>query len=102
MRIFEGRRSLEELTAYVDGGFEAHPRLGLWASPYGPVGRAKGLLIYSGTSVLRAYEYLIDEKGFSKLAAGAAVFVPCFVAVLALVLGLATLGGGDDAHPHAA
>ena len=100
VRKYNGRRSFEDMSAYVDGQWRHQERLSLWASPYGPIGRLKGLIISAGTSMIHAYAMLL-KLGLSQFAAGFVIFVAWATVVLVVVLGLASLGG-EDPHPHAA
>lgn len=84
----------------MDEGYKELPRMSFWASPFGPLGRAKGLFIRVGTYALRGHEALV-ERGFSKASATLIVAAAGIVSVLAFVIVLAMVGG-DDAHAHAA
>jgi hypothetical protein len=74
--------------------------MSFWVSPYGPLGRAKGLFIWMGASAFRSYEGLL-ARGFSRVVAGGIIFVVALVCVLAIVFVLAMFGG-DEQHAHAA
>jgi protein disulfide-isomerase-like protein len=99
VRKYEGRRSLEEILEFVDGGYQSQSTMSLWSSPYGPVGRAKGLFIWCGTVVVKSHAFLVGNLGFSNTTAGIIVGGAALFLVVLLVLAIAMMGG-EEAHSH--
>ena len=100
-RKYDGRRSLEELLGFVDGGYLEQEKISIWTSPFGPFGRIRGLFISAGATVTRVFEFLVVNKGISPVVAGAVLLAAAGACVAALVVALATLGFGEgEEHPH--
>jgi len=101
VRKYDGRRSLEEMSEFLDGGWRTQSKMSLWSSPYGPLGRAKGLFIWCGAAVVKIHGALVEQWGFSQAAAGLVVGCAAISIMVLAVLILAVAGGEEAAHPHA-
>jgi len=90
VRKFDGRRSLDAVVAYIEGGWRDQAKLSLLASPFGPVGRAKGFFIWVGSFASEFHEAL-QVRGFSAFSAGSIMVAVGAGLVSVVVMGLASL-----------
>ena len=99
VRQYASSRTLESFDRFLNGEWLEVKPLSYFASPYGPIGTVKGLLIRSGGNVLNSYSLLIDA-GFSPVMAavllvfGGVAIIFCCVIIALLVEG----DGGGHAH----
>lgn len=101
VRKYEGSRGLEDMSRWLDGGYESAAKLPPLASPFGPTGRIKGFLIKTGNSLLDLHGAMVD-RGWSEFAAGGLLvgLAMGFVLTVVIVLAVSTEPAPPPRRPH--
>ncbi len=99
VRVYQGGRSFEAFEKFLDKEWEDTPTLSFIASPYGPIGTAKGMLIRFGGNVLNSYGILLDS-GYSEVLAGLIIVCGGMFLVFLVIAVLLFFESGDS-PPHA-
>lgn len=85
---YAGSRTLDDLKAFVSGGYENAAPVPFLRSPYGPMGTAKGVFISAGAAVLRWYNAALAQ-GYSQPVAVGLLSVGLIVGGVLAILVLA-------------
>jgi protein disulfide-isomerase-like protein len=97
VRKYDGQRSFEELSDYIEGGWKSQVKLSFWSSPFGPFGQLKGWLIQLTSFGSQAQSSLM-EGGMSALMAGSIVVGAVITAAVGFILFLVSLDNDTDTH----
>lgn len=82
---YKGRRSVEAMVEYVNGGYEKDEPLSFWTGPFGMVGSLKWFMLWLGNKVWGVYEML--EPYLGRWIAGAVVGFGGMIAMSVVIVG---------------